>query len=56
MNWGEEYKNRGGELVRRLVQVRSDGLDYSESRWPVEMERRKWIQNKFWNPDRMRDT
>lgn len=32
-----------------VVQIEQDGgLDYSGGNLPAEMERRKWIQNKFW--------
>ena len=43
LRWGESY-----EAVE-MVQIGSGGgLGYSGGSLPVEMERRKWIQNIFW--------
>lgn len=43
LRWGESYE------AAEAVQIGSGGgLDYSGGSLPVEMNRRKWIQNIFW--------
>lgn len=43
LRWGESYE------AAEVVQIGSGGgLDYSGGSLPVEMNRRKWIQNIFW--------